>query len=107
MGGAYGNGGLGSKSTLSKSKISFSGSWQCCKGFSPGTLRLSSNGATSIELPKSDERAETVAVAVRRVVARKVRNLMLDNSVCAIFWCFFRGWCESIAQWEVDCRRMD
>ncbi len=48
----YGNGGLGSRSTLSRVRMSSLGSWQCCSGFSPGTLISSAKGATSMLLPK-------------------------------------------------------
>lgn len=71
----HGNGGLGSRSTLSSSRMSSLGSWQCWSGFSPGTLIESSNGATSMLLPKMLDLA--LAEAARRAVGRSERNLML------------------------------
>ena len=78
----HGNGGLGSRSTLSSVRMSSLGSWQCCSGLSPGTLRASSNGAISGELPKMLERAE--AEVARMAVVRAVKNFMLVGCRCVL-----------------------
>ena len=81
-GGSYGFGGLGSRSTLFNSRMSSFGSWQCCSGFSPGTLSASSKGAISGELPKRLERAETTVAS--SVVTRTARNFMLQSPVLTV-----------------------
>lgn len=57
---SYAFGGLGSRSTLSKVRMSSLGSWQCCNGLSPGTDNEPSTlGAISEEVAKMLERADT------------------------------------------------
>lgn len=74
-GGTHGKGGLGSKSTLSRSRMSSFGSWQCCRGFSPGTFSSSECAATSMPPPKMLDLA--LAEVARMAAARSERSLML------------------------------
>lgn len=63
------------RSTLLSRRMSSLGSAQCCSGFSPGTERLASNGATAAELLNRDERA--VAEATHRAETSGVENFMV------------------------------
>lgn len=76
MGGAYALGGLGSRSTLSRVKMSPLGSSQCCSGFLPGTdSDPSMFGEMAGEEPKSERAAAeeaSKAVVTERICMAKI-----------------------------------